>query len=131
MEVEQPLMPLHFGGNINFSHHRHTCFWYCFIYVCLIIVAFGKLSDRLLLCVACCMYCLVSLFALVGSECVSFIFIYDVRKRRRYWRRSLLSLLFISRGEPRSLPRQAIPMLAVILLIIIYHACFTSESFPK
>ena len=31
----------------------------------------------------------------------------------------------------KSVPRQAIPMLAVILLIIIYHACFTSESFPK
>ena len=27
--------------------------------------------------------------------------------------------------------RQAILMLAVILLIIIYHACFTSEVFPK
>ena len=41
--------------------------------MCLVIFTIGKLSDRILLSVACCMYCLVLLFALVGSECVSFI----------------------------------------------------------
>ena len=38
--------------------------------ICILIVV--KLSDRMLLSVACCMYYFVALFALVGSYCVSF-----------------------------------------------------------
>ena len=59
-------------------------------------------------------------------------FFYDVRKRgRRYWRRSLFPFLLFPRAEPGPVPRQAILMLAVILLIIIYHACFHFWSFTK
>ena len=40
--------------------------------MCLCIFTFDKLSDRISLSVACRMYYLVSLVALVGSDCVSF-----------------------------------------------------------
>ena len=38
-----------------------------------LIFAIELLSDRILLSVACCMFCFVVLFALDGSDCVSFI----------------------------------------------------------
>ena len=62
--------------------------------------------------------------------CVLYSF-YDVRKRRRRkCREASFQVLVTPKPGTQRVSRQAIPMLATTL-IIIYHACFTSEVLQK
>ena len=62
-----------FGLGECFPYHLHTCWIVFSLYVCVVIFTIGKLSDKIFLIVAWCMFCFVIMFALVGTECVSFI----------------------------------------------------------
>ena len=54
-------------------NHLNTCSIILFTLCLFGVFTIEKLSDKISLIVACCMYYLVSLLALVGSDCVSFI----------------------------------------------------------
>ena len=78
------------------------------------------------------MYYLVSLLALVGSDCVSLILFTTLENEEgEFEEEAYFNSCYFQDQDQHLSQRQAIQMLAGIILIIIYHACFYFWSFTK
>ena len=131
MRVVHPLNPWHLGCGMCFSNHKS-----CVIALmpCRFVRLFLSTTSWVIVLVrVCLLYGLICIIVCLSWfwECVLYSF-YDVRKRRRRrCREALFQVPVTPKPGTQRVARQAILMLAVILLIIIYHACFYLWSFTK
>ena len=91
-----------------------------------------KLSDKMSLIVACCMYYLVSLLALVGSDCVSLILFTTLENEEGITEEEAYfnSCLFQDQDQDQYQGKPSKCLLILYLSLSIMHV-FTSEVLQK